>query len=106
MLVFFVVRRLGALICSSPAVNLDRDYGDTDRTEYPWSKSSNWWAGFLLKIVESALDALLAERFDHVLAECDQQRTGRPSLTDGEIQSEVDEVRAKRRQDRYGAAGR
>ena len=51
------------------------------------------------------LDGLLAERFDAVLMESDQRRSGQRALTDEQIQAEVDAVRRQRREDRKRAAG-
>ncbi len=49
---------------------------------------------------------LLAERFDAVLSLAETRRSRGVPLTDDEIQAEVDTVRAQRRQDQRGAAGR
>jgi hypothetical protein len=51
------------------------------------------------------LDSLLAERFDATLSEADHARGPRPEVTDDQIQSEVDAVRRRRREDRQRAAG-
>ena len=52
------------------------------------------------------LDRLLAERFDAALEEEDRLRGERPTLTDAEIQAEVDAVRRQRGQERLRASGR
>jgi hypothetical protein len=50
------------------------------------------------------IDALLCERFDAVLANADRQRGQQAELTEDQIQSEIDAVRAKRQEDRTRAA--
>ena len=57
---------------------------------------------------QALLDALLAERFDAVMAASDRSREGRPTPTDQQVQADVDAVRAQRRdarEDRRRAAG-
>ena len=45
---------------------------------------------------QALVDGLLAERFEAVLAESDRLRDERPSLTDEQIQAEIDDVRGNR----------
>jgi len=51
------------------------------------------------------VDGLLAERFDATLSGADHRRDPQPELMDAAIQTEVDAVRRRRRQDRGDAAG-
>lgn len=51
------------------------------------------------------LDSLLTERFENALSESDRDGATRPTLTNDEIQAEIDAVRAQRRQDLRRAAG-
>jgi FKBP-type peptidyl-prolyl cis-trans isomerase (trigger factor) len=54
---------------------------------------------------QALLNSLLAERFDAVLTESDQKRIGQPTISDDQIQAEVDAVRRQRREDRQRAVG-
>lgn len=54
---------------------------------------------------EALAHRLLSARFDTVLSESDRLRPSRVSVTDEEIQAEVEAVRRQRRQERLSAPG-